>query len=246
MPRKPSAGTEARSAGRSHLTRDKILAASLKLVASKGYAGTSISMICQEAGLNASSLYWFFKNKEDLFLSAIKDAADEFLSVVRAPQERAPVAPTETLEDTIRILARQLERNASFLRLLLIMMLEDHGLPPDVRARLADIRASSLLWWKALLARQFSALGETTAQILAAEFAPLCRATVNGAFIAQQYGEPVDLEAVLRQLFLLLDGLKARIAGERVAPPTGSTPANARRRQGDRRSPRTRERGDPG
>lgn len=217
MPRKTPARPGAASAGRSHRTRDRILAASLKLVASKGYAGTSISMICKEAGLNASSLYWFFKNKEDLFLSAIKDAADEFLRVVRAPQERVPAAPDETLEDTIRILARQLEGNASFLRLLLIMMLEDQGLPPEVRAKIADIRASSLLWWKALLARQFESLGETTAQILAAEFAPLCRAALNGAFIAQQYGEPVDLEAVLRQLFLLLEGLQARIAGERAS-----------------------------
>ena len=219
MPRTTSAKSGAASAGRSHRTRDKILAASLKLVASKGYAGTSISMICQEAGLNASSLYWFFKNKEDLFLSAIKDAADEFLTAARAPLERAPAVPAETLEDTIRILARQLQGNANFLRLLLIMMLEDHGLPAEVRLKIADIRASSLLWWKALLARHFEPLGETTAQILAVEFAPLCRATVNGAFIAQQYGEPVDLEALLRQLFLLLEGLKARITAERTPTP---------------------------
>lgn len=235
MPRTAAGGKGNESTGRSHRTREKILAASLKLVASKGYAGTSIAMICQEAGLNASSLYWFFKNKEDLFLSAIKDAADEFLAVARAPLERSPAAPAETLEDTTRILARQLQGNANFLRLLLIMMLEDQGLPTEVRLKIADIRASSLLWWKALLARQFAPLGETTAQILAAEFAPLCRATINGAFIAQQYGEPVDLEAVIRQLFLLLDGLKARIDAERTAPHGGERDKPGRARGAKRR-----------
>lgn len=49
-------------AARNHQTRERILLAALKLVSSKGYAGTSIAMICREAGLNASSLYWFFKN----------------------------------------------------------------------------------------------------------------------------------------------------------------------------------------
>ncbi|MGE0337272.1 MAG: TetR/AcrR family transcriptional regulator [Gammaproteobacteria bacterium] len=197
-----------------HRTREKILAASLKLVASKGYAGTSISMICREAGLNASSLYWFFKNKEDLFLSAIRDAADEFLRAAEKPLTRVVAEPEDTLEDTIRVLAEQLQGNANFLRLLLIMMLEERDLPPEVRARIAEIRARSLAWWKNLLLRQFARLGDTTAQILAAEFAPLCRATVNGAFIAQQYGEPIDLDATLRQLFLLLSRLQDRIAAE--------------------------------
>lgn len=211
-----------RGAGsRQHRTREKILAASLKLVASKGYAGTSISMICREAGLNASSLYWFFKNKEDLFLSAIRDAADEFLLAAQQPLTRAVAAPEETLEDTIQVLVHQLQGNANFLRLLLIMMLEERDLPVEVRLRIAEIRARSLAWWKSLLARHFARLGETTAHILAAEFAPLCRATINGAFIAQQYGEPIDLDATLRQLFLLLSGLQDRIAAE----------ANGRRRR---------------
>jgi len=201
-------------ASRQHRTREKILAAALKLVANKGYAGTSISMICREAGLNASSLYWFFKNKEELFLSAIKDAADEFLAAAGQPLERDVTKPAHTLDETFKVLARQLQGNANFLRLLLIMMLEERDLPADVRDKIATIRASCLVWWQALLRRHVHDLGATTAQILAADFAPLCRATINGAFIAQQYGEPIDLETILRQLFLLLSGLEKRIVSE--------------------------------
>ena len=125
------------------LTREKILSASLKLVAIKGYAGTSISMICKEAGLNASSLYWFFKNKEDLFLSAIKDAADEFISAARLPLTSATGTSRPSQEALVKILARQLSTNANFLRLLLIMMLEERDLPVDVRDKIAEIRANS-------------------------------------------------------------------------------------------------------
>lgn len=208
----------AETSGRNHVTRERILAAALTLVASNGYAGTSIAMICREAGLNASSLYWFFKNKEDLLLSAVKEAADEFLRVAHQSLQRDDAVAPPPLKDTIKSLARQLQGDASFLRLLLLMMVEDRALPADVRAKIADIRASSLDWWKALLERHFEALGATTARILAADFAPLCRATINGAFIAQRYGEPVDLEGILQQLFLLLSGLEARIVAESTRP----------------------------
>lgn len=46
----------AKNRSESSTTRELILAAALKLVSRTGYAGTSIAMICQEAGLNASSL----------------------------------------------------------------------------------------------------------------------------------------------------------------------------------------------
>ena len=196
-------------------TRELIIAAALKLIAKNGYAGTSISMICQEAGLNASSLYWFFKNKEDLFLCAIKEAADEFLSSVRVPVLAATDDLESSREELIKTVARRLENNADFLRLLLILMLEDQNSPDEFRGKIAEIRAGSIAWWKSLLAPLFSPLGETTAALLANDFAPLCRATINGAFIAQQFGEPIDIEDVLRQLTLLMLALVEKIAREK-------------------------------
>ncbi len=228
MARQPRPATGTQAAERKQLTRERILVAALKLVSSKGYAGTSIAMICREAGLNASSLYWFFKNKEDLLLSAIKEAADDFLAAAGPPLTHGATAPAETLEVTIKGLARQLHGRANFLRLLLIMMIEERELPTDVRAQIADIRASSIDWWRALLERQFDDLGATNARILASDFAPLCRATINGAFIAQQYGEPVDLEIILQQLFLLLSGLRDRITAE-----SGAAPRARKRRAND-------------
>lgn len=230
MARQQRQTTSKQAAERHHLTRERILVAALKLVSSKGYAGTSIAMICREAGLNASSLYWLFKNKEDLLLSAIKEAADEFLAAAGPPLAHGASAPAETLEVTIKGLARQLQGKANFLRLLLIMMIEERELPADVRAQIAEIRASSIDWWRALLERHFDELGATNARILAADFAPLCRATVNGAFIAQQYGEPVDLEVILQQLFLLLGGLRDRITAESSA----ALPVRKRRVSGSR------------
>lgn len=100
-------------------------------------------------------------------------------------------------------------------------MLEEQDLPTEFRNQIAEIRAGSLEWWKELLRQPFHPLGETTARILAADFAPFCRATFNGAFIAQQYGEPVDTETIMRQLMLLMSALLDKIAHEQksVAAP---------------------------
>ena len=173
-------------------TRERLLATALALVAKHGYAGTSIAMICEEAGLSASSIYWFFDNKEDLFLSAIEQGAREFLDAV-AVDDAAGEATTIDTDSLITTVARRLERNADFLRLILIMMLEDPHASPEVRDKIADIRAASLAWWTRFLVHVFAPLGRTTAEIFAADFAPLCRATVNGAFVAREYGEPVDI-----------------------------------------------------
>jgi AcrR family transcriptional regulator len=195
-------------------TRELIIAAALKLVSQNGYAGTSIAKICDEAGLNASSVYWFFENKEDLFLCTIKEAAEEFLAAVRIPARPDPASPEQVSSELIQSVARRLETNASFLRLLLIMMLEEQNLPAELRSKIALIRAGSLAWWEDFLGQVFAPLGQTTAGIFARDFAPFCRATINGAFIAQQYGEPVDLEQVMRQLVLLMSALLDRIARE--------------------------------
>ncbi|MBL6612724.1 MAG: TetR/AcrR family transcriptional regulator [Reyranella sp.] len=213
MRRRQPAGTDV-AKNPNHATRERILAASLKLVASRGYAGTSISMICREAGLNASSVYWFFESKEDLLMRAIQESADEFLDAASQPFDSGRNAPGAGLEATIAAIVGQLDSNSNFLRLVLIMMIEDQQLPGEVRAKIARVRASSLDWWKSLLAHLFGDLGETTARLLAGEFAPLCRATVNGAFIARQFGEPVDLEVIVQQLFLLLNGVRDRIGRE--------------------------------
>ena len=49
--------------------RDEILAAATRLFAAKGYAGTTMSEIAREAGLQQSSLYYWF-NRKELILQA--------------------------------------------------------------------------------------------------------------------------------------------------------------------------------
>lgn len=59
-------------------TRDTILAVAARFFAAQGYDGTSIREIVEEAGVTKPALYYYFKNKEDLYKSVIQDAYDYF------------------------------------------------------------------------------------------------------------------------------------------------------------------------
>ena len=63
---------------REHLARrNEILQAALKLFSQKGYHLTSINEIAKEAQFSVGSLYGFFKNKEDLFLTLFNVEIEE-------------------------------------------------------------------------------------------------------------------------------------------------------------------------
>ncbi len=48
-------------------TRDKIFYASFKLFLENGYEATNIRDICKDVGIKASTLYFYYKSKQDLF-----------------------------------------------------------------------------------------------------------------------------------------------------------------------------------
>lgn len=52
-------------------TREKLLLAATREFASRGYDGASLRQICSSAGVTTGALYFFFKNKEDLFRTVI-------------------------------------------------------------------------------------------------------------------------------------------------------------------------------
>ncbi|MBD3917385.1 TetR/AcrR family transcriptional regulator [Paenibacillus sp. PR3] len=57
--------------------RQRIIEAALKVFAVRGLQGTKMSMIAEEAGLSAGQLYRFFESKEELFVTLIRQVAEE-------------------------------------------------------------------------------------------------------------------------------------------------------------------------
>lgn len=58
--------------------RREILEAAARVFARKGYAAATMEEIAQEAEFSKAALYFYFKNKEELFLSLIHEKFDSF------------------------------------------------------------------------------------------------------------------------------------------------------------------------
>jgi len=69
--------------------RDEILAAAQALFAEYGYAGTTMRMIAEHAGVAFGLVSHYFGNKENLFLMAGHEMIDAMLAIIRKDMEKA-------------------------------------------------------------------------------------------------------------------------------------------------------------
>src|SRR6476660_10499701 len=69
------------------LSRERILDAATEIAAERGYEGTSIALVSKKCGLPASSIYWHFKDKDDLIAAVIERSFASWLSAWNVPTE---------------------------------------------------------------------------------------------------------------------------------------------------------------
>ena len=78
-------------------TKKSIIEASMRLFARRGYHGTSVAQIAEATGLTKGALYWYFKGKEDLFLTVLDCIKDDWQKTIMSRVE-ASEGVTEKLE----------------------------------------------------------------------------------------------------------------------------------------------------
>ena len=69
--------------GTDHETEAKLLASAKLEFLEKGYAKASLRKICANAGMTTGALYFFFKDKEDLFRSIVEKPFRELLEMMK-------------------------------------------------------------------------------------------------------------------------------------------------------------------
>lgn len=82
-------------------TRSRILEAGIKLFSRYGYMKTSLEDIAREAGIAKATIYYYFPSKEETFLAAFRDKAQELFEVL----ERQ-IAEAQTFEEKLSRLLR--------------------------------------------------------------------------------------------------------------------------------------------
>src|SRR5580692_10978435 len=89
---------------------ERLLDAGLKLFANRGYAGTPVQEIIDEAGVTKPTLYYYFQNKAGLFQALVARALDERLQLMRhaaPPGKETAEQLTDTLEAVSELAARK-------------------------------------------------------------------------------------------------------------------------------------------
>lgn len=132
-------------------SRLRILKAAAEVAAERGYEGTTISRICQRSGLPVSSVYWFYKDKDELLAEVVRHS---FAQWIGEQPRWEPLPDGVSLLDGLRsILTRSLRSlpdAPEYLRIGHMLTLERREVEPAGRALFLDIRAevqASITQW---------------------------------------------------------------------------------------------------
>lgn len=94
-----------------------ILSAAKRVFSRKGYEATTMEDIAAEAGFGKASLYFYFKRKEEVFLSLIKDGLEgqkKLLKEVMSSQ----LSNVERLEAVLSKFFEYVQENREFMRIV--------------------------------------------------------------------------------------------------------------------------------
>ena len=68
-------------------TSDRIYYTSFKLFLENGYEATNIRDICNEVGVKASTIYFYYKSKQDLFFYIYDGICSDYIDYLRSIEE---------------------------------------------------------------------------------------------------------------------------------------------------------------
>jgi AcrR family transcriptional regulator len=172
------------------LSRERILDAATEIAAERGYEGTGIALVSKKCGLPASSIYWHFKDKDDLIAAVIERSFAHWLTAWQFPAEGD--AP-ERLAGMATQIAKALLDSPDFIRLGLMLALERRPEEPRARTMFLQARAQAYAQMLDVISELAPDLTDAQAQ----QLATYAMAGADGLFIAKEIGgDSVDLIAM--------------------------------------------------
>jgi AcrR family transcriptional regulator len=171
-------------------SRERILDAATEIAAERGYDGTSIGAVSAKCGLPASSIYWHFKDKDDLIAAVIERSFASWLTAWRLPEDG------EAAERFIAVAvqtAKALLDAPDFIRLGLMLSLERRPEEPRAKTMFIQVRTQAYQQMVEYFRHLTPGLSEDEVQ----QLATYAMAGADGLFIAKEIGgDAVDLIAL--------------------------------------------------
>jgi AcrR family transcriptional regulator len=171
-------------------SRSRILDAATEIAAERGYEGTSIGAVSAKCGLPASSIYWHFKDKDDLIAAVIERSFTNWLKVWELPDD---LVAQDRLMEVATGTAKAVADSPDFLRLGLMLALERRPVEPRARAMYVQVRNQAF----DALTRSMAGLAPGLTDEQVRQLATYAIAGADGLFIAKEIGgDSVDLLAL--------------------------------------------------
>jgi AcrR family transcriptional regulator len=169
-------------------SRRKILDAAAEIAGERGYEGASINLVSERSGLPVSSIYWHFKDKDELIAAVIDRSFSEWVGRLQQPLPAGDDG-ADAFHAGLRRTGQALADFPDFLRLGLMLILERRPDEPTARAKYIDARHVTIARTARLYRRSFPELDPGAID----ELATLTIVLADGLFIANQVeGTPLD------------------------------------------------------
>jgi AcrR family transcriptional regulator len=180
-------------------SRELILDATERLMATRGYAATSISDIRKACGLPPSSIYWHFGSKEGVLAAVMERGAQRYFAAIPADVE---------VERQLDAVVSQQSQHPDFLRLFLLLSLERSD-DPAVAEVVRRVRDTAISRFRDAIAQIIPAdVPAQKAQRVIAELAAVAVALSDGIFLADHLEpETTDIDRMYRRLYQTLTAL---------------------------------------
>lgn len=189
-------------------SRSKILDAASEIAGERGYEGTSIGRVSARAGLPASSIYWYFADKDELIAAVIERSFARWLAdAERALPDRGGLPRAETVAAGLRVIAVSLLDAPDFLRLGLMLVLERRPEEPTARKLFLQVRNEARERMAVFYRDVFPDLADAQIRQLAA----FTMAAVDGLFVDQEVDQEQARDAAA--LLDFFDLLAAAVLG---------------------------------
>lgn len=172
--------------------------------AKQGYHNTNLSHISQKCGMGRTTLYQYFKNKDEIFYHTVDSTLEEMQTQVKVITTNNQLTFTEKIKEIIEQLTDEQKNNNTFILLLetwLILNREKNETLEHLKTHIEDLKNTiEILVREAIDAKEIIPIdSRSLAETIY---------TFIETFTLQRTSSNVDAETKMESLKLLIDGLK--------------------------------------
>lgn len=117
------------------LRRIQILESAFELFAEEGFSGVTYQKIADRCEISRTSIYKYFKDKDQIFIYAIKLSTDKISTTVKKVIERPELTPVDKIRRVLHLTIKLLTDNRVFLSVVLDYLTSIKSTGADVRRK---------------------------------------------------------------------------------------------------------------